>query len=179
MKGRVIVEDTNRSLESLAAKSLESLAASELYKVLNESRNAANKALNRMYDIALDYLDEQDNVIYAKNKQIQELQIFLDEVSASNNIEENNNLERQATIDKLSSLLHELMQIVEIFGLKDIDRCGRTIACNFCEHFNEKINHATCEDDQFFKWKHKEEATSLVYRETLLNILNEKENNNG
>lgn len=107
--------------------------------------------------------EEFQLIIASKDKEIEKLQMLLDEVSASNNLEECNNIERQNTIVKLATYLKEAITIMTSFGLHDVHKCGRTYnACKHCMHFNHKINHATCSDEELFVWANHDEAVQLI-----------------
>ena len=59
--------------------------------------------------------------------------------------------------------LSELINIVDSFGLDDIYGCGQhDYACKNCKYFSEHLNHNLCEDDEFFVWKHKQNAIDLI-----------------
>ncbi len=59
--------------------------------------------------------------------------------------------------------LSELINIVDSFGLDDIYSCGQhDYACKNCKHFSEHLNHNLCEDEEFFVWKHKQDAIDLI-----------------
>lgn len=59
--------------------------------------------------------------------------------------------------------LSELINIVDSFGLDDIYGCGQhDYACKNCKHFSEHLNHNLCEDEEFFVWKHKQDAINLI-----------------
>lgn len=59
--------------------------------------------------------------------------------------------------------LSELINIVDSFGLDDIYGCGQhDYACKNCKYFSEHLNHNLCEDNEFFVWKHKQDAIDLI-----------------
>ena len=59
--------------------------------------------------------------------------------------------------------LQELIRLVESFGLGDIEKCGRKeYACMYCKYFDNHLNHDLCSNDEYFVWKHIEDAKELV-----------------
>jgi len=61
------------------------------------------------------------------------------------------------------SYLSELINIIDSFGLADIQQCGRKdYACMNCKYFSNNLNHALCEDSEFFQWKHYQDAKALL-----------------
>lgn len=59
--------------------------------------------------------------------------------------------------------LSELINIVDSFGLDKIYKCGRVdYACKNCKYFSEHLNHNLCEDEEYFVWKHKQDAIDLI-----------------
>ena len=59
--------------------------------------------------------------------------------------------------------LSELINIVDSFGLDDIYGCGQhDYACKNCQYFSEHLNHGLCENEEFFVWKHKQDAIDLI-----------------
>ena len=69
-------------------------------------------------------------------------------------------------LNTVKSYLSELINIIDSFGLADIQQCGRKdYACMNCMYFSNDFNHALCKDSEFFQWKHYQDAKALLAKD--------------